>query len=99
MLPQLEYCPDRELRAAIWDADVTRCSNYQERSVQASVTLEELRSRRIEQAQRLGFKNYADMSMETKMAGNLENLYNTLEILRNTGNHLIGRYNREIIYR
>jgi len=73
---------------ALWDADVTRCSNYQEKSVQASVTLEELRSRRIEQAQRLGFKNYAEMSMETKMAGSLENLYNTLEILRNTGNHV-----------
>ncbi|XP_011633032.1 probable cytosolic oligopeptidase A isoform X1 [Pogonomyrmex barbatus] len=82
--PFMEYCPDRKLRAAIWDADVTRCSNYQERSVQASVTLEELRARRIEQAKRLGFKNYAEMSMETKMAGNLENLHNTLEILRST---------------
>ncbi|XP_071557625.1 uncharacterized protein [Temnothorax nylanderi] len=82
--PFMEYCPDRELRASIWDADVTRCSNYQERSVQASVTLEELRSRRIEQAQRLGFKNYAEMSMETKMADNLENLHNTIETLRNT---------------
>ncbi|KAG5324823.1 COPDA oligopeptidase, partial [Pseudoatta argentina] len=82
--PFMEYCPDRELRKAIWDADVIRCSNYQERSVQASVTLEELRSRRIEQAKRLGFKNYAEMSMETKMAGNLENLYNTLEVLRST---------------
>ncbi|KYM98497.1 Oligopeptidase A [Cyphomyrmex costatus] len=82
--PFMEYCPDRELRKAIWDADVTRCSNYQERSVQASGTLEELRSGRIEQAQRLGFKNYAEMSMETKMAGSLENLFNTLEVLRNT---------------
>ncbi|KAL0104928.1 hypothetical protein PUN28_016522 [Cardiocondyla obscurior] len=82
--PFMEYCPDRDLRASIWDADVIRCSNYQERSVQASVTLEELRGRRTEQAQRLGFKNYAEMSMETKMAGNLENLHNTFEILRNT---------------
>lgn len=85
----VEYCPDRELRALVWNVDITRCFNYQERSVQASVTLEELRSRRIRQAQRLGFKNYAEMSMQTKMAGNLENLHNTLEILRNTGNYLI----------
>lgn len=82
--PFMEYCPDRELRAAVWDADVIRCSTYQEWSVQASVTLEELRGRRIEQAKRLGYKHFAEMSMETKMAGNLENLYNTLETLRNT---------------
>lgn len=82
--PFMEYCPDRNLREAIWNADVIRCSNYQERSVQASVTLEELRGRRTEQAQRLGFKNYAEMSMETKMAGSLENLHNTLETLRQT---------------
>ncbi|XP_012225028.1 uncharacterized protein [Linepithema humile] len=84
LTPFMEYCPDRELRAAVWDADVTRCSIYQERSVQASVTLEELRSKRIEQAQRLGYKNFAEMSMETKMAGNLENLMNMLETLRST---------------
>lgn len=81
----LEHCPDRELRASVWEADVIRCSIYQERSVQASVTLEELRGRRIEQAQRLGYKHFAEMSMETKMAGNLENLHNTLETFRNTG--------------
>lgn len=86
-LYQLEYCPDRELRAAIWDADVTRCSIYQERSVQTSVTLEELRSKRIEQAQHLGYKDFVEMSMETKMVGSMENLMNTLEILRSTGNH------------
>lgn len=84
----LEYCSDRELRAAIWDADVIRCSMYQEKSIQASIILEELRARRIEQAQRLGYKHYAEMSMETKMAGSLENLQNTLEILRKTGNYL-----------
>ncbi|XP_029164650.1 probable cytosolic oligopeptidase A [Nylanderia fulva] len=82
--PFMEHCPDRELRAAVWEADVIRCSIYQERSVQASVTLEELRGRRIEQAQRLGYKNFAEMSMETKMAENLENLHSTLETLRTT---------------
>jgi len=59
---------------------------YQEKSVQASMTLEQLRERRIKQAQRLGYKHYAEMSMETKMAGNLDNLYNILNILRDTGN-------------
>ncbi|XP_019889940.1 probable cytosolic oligopeptidase A isoform X2 [Ooceraea biroi] len=82
--PFMEYCPDRKLRATVWDADVTRCGIYQERSVQSSVTLEELRDRRITQAQRLGYKHFAEMSMETKMAGNLDNLQSTLEVLRNT---------------
>jgi len=80
-----EYCPDRNLRAMVWDADVTRCSMYQEKSLQVSVTLEQIRDRRIKQAQRLGYKHYAEMSMKTKMAGNLDNLYNTLETLRDTG--------------
>ncbi|XP_032678054.1 probable cytosolic oligopeptidase A [Odontomachus brunneus] len=80
--PFMEHCPDRKLRATIWEADVIRCSTYQERSVQASVTLEEMRGRRLEQAQRLGYKHFAEMSMNTKMAGNMENLQNTLETLR-----------------
>ncbi|XP_019696713.1 probable cytosolic oligopeptidase A [Harpegnathos saltator] len=84
MEPFMEHCPDRKLRATIWDADVTRCSTYQEKSVQASVTLEEIRGRRNEQAQRLGYKHFAEMSMQTKMAGNLENLQNVLETLRST---------------
>ncbi|XP_014481859.1 PREDICTED: probable cytosolic oligopeptidase A isoform X2 [Dinoponera quadriceps] len=82
--PFMEYCPDRKLRATVWDADVTRCSTYQERSVQSSVILEEIRGRRLEQAQRLGFKHFVDMNMQTKMAGTFENLQNTLEILRST---------------
>lgn len=84
--PGSEFCPNRSLREVIWNADVTRCSIYQEKSVQTSVVLEELRDRRIKQAQRLGYQHFAEMSMETKMVGNLDKLYDTLEILRTTGN-------------
>lgn len=46
-----------------------------------STTLENIRSFRLQQAKILGYKNFAEMSMETKMAGSIENINNTLQTL------------------
>uniref|UniRef100_U5EY96 Putative oligopeptidase n=1 Tax=Corethrella appendiculata TaxID=1370023 RepID=U5EY96_9DIPT len=77
----LEYCPDRTLRWNIWQADTRKCSGYNDKSLDNSVHLEEIRSFRNRQAKLLGYDNFAKMSMETKMAGSVENVKKFLENL------------------
>ncbi|XP_078046938.1 uncharacterized protein LOC144475186 [Augochlora pura] len=84
MNPFMEYCPDTSLRWRVWEADVTKVSILQERLLQNSTLLEEIRYQRTRRAQLVGYKTYADLSMETKMAGNVENVYRTLNTLLET---------------
>ncbi|KZC14840.1 Oligopeptidase A, partial [Dufourea novaeangliae] len=84
MNPFMEYCPDHSLRWKVWEADVTKGSVLQEKLLQTSTLLEEIREQRKKRAKVLGYKTYADLSMETKMAGSLENIYNTFDILLET---------------
>ncbi|XP_043252201.1 probable cytosolic oligopeptidase A [Colletes gigas] len=80
----MEYCPDRALRWKVWDADVTKTSILQERLLQTSTLLEEIRFERNKVAKLLGYKTYVDLRMETKMAGSLENVYSVLDTLLDT---------------
>lgn len=73
------------MRWKVWEADVVRASVAQDRSVQTSTLLEEIRYERNKQAKMLGYKTYVDLSMETKMAGSLENIYETFDNLLETG--------------
>lgn len=69
----------------MWKSKVLRCSLYGDRHSQNSTPLENIRGSRNEVAQALGYKSFAHMSMETKMAGSLENVYDVFETLRQTG--------------
>lgn len=77
-LPFMEHCPDRELRWNVWQAMVNRGSTYGNKEYVTSTHLEEIRYLRREQANLLGYKTFADMSMETKMAGSVQNVKNLL---------------------
>ncbi|XP_026761172.2 uncharacterized protein LOC113520107 [Galleria mellonella] len=77
--PFMQYCPDRSLRWNAWQANVQKCSNYINKELETSSNLEKIRNFRQEQATILGFDNFVDMSMETKMAGSIENVYNMLD--------------------
>lgn len=79
--PILEYCPVREIRWNIWQAIVSRGSAFRVKELETSVHLEEIRLLRRNIAETLGYKTFVDMSMETKMAGSLENVQNTLDTL------------------
>ncbi|XP_047026431.1 probable cytosolic oligopeptidase A [Helicoverpa zea] len=79
--PFMQYCPDRDLRWNAWQAHVQRCSNYVNKELETGTNLENIRSLRREQATILGYETYADMSMETKMAGSVENVNNVLDSL------------------
>lgn len=79
--PFMQYCSDRDLRWNSWQAYVQRCSGYLNKELETATNLQNIRSYRKEQANILGFETYADMSMETKMAGSVENVYNVLDSL------------------
>lgn len=79
--PVLEYCPVRDIRWNIWQAIVSRGSGFRVNELETSVHLEEIRSLRRNIAGTLGYKNYVEMSMETKMAGSQENVQNMLDTL------------------
>ncbi|XP_050665635.1 uncharacterized protein LOC126965901 [Leptidea sinapis] len=79
--PFMQYCSDRSLRWNTWQAHVQRCSGYGNKDLETSTHLEKIRSYRQDQAKMLGFDNFADMSMETKMAGSVENVFETLDTL------------------
>ncbi|KAG6460645.1 probable cytosolic oligopeptidase A [Manduca sexta] len=79
--PFMEYCSDRELRWNAWQAHVQRCSNYVNKEIETGNNLDSIRRLRGEQAQILGYETFADMSMETKMAGSVENVYTIFDKL------------------
>ncbi|XP_049874175.1 uncharacterized protein LOC126372450 [Pectinophora gossypiella] len=79
--PFLEYCPDRNLRWNVWQAYMQRCSGYGNKDFETSTHLEKIRTLRQDQAKALGFDTFVDMSMETKMAGSMENVTNILDSL------------------
>ncbi|KXJ77549.1 hypothetical protein RP20_CCG007286 [Aedes albopictus] len=74
----LEYCPDRTHRWNLWQADTRKCSNHTDKSLENSTHLEQIRGLRKRQAKLLGYENYADMSMETKMVGSVDALRGTM---------------------
>ncbi|XP_076222898.1 uncharacterized protein LOC116428223 isoform X2 [Nomia melanderi] len=82
--PFMEYCPVRSLRQSIWEADVTKASVLQERLLNTSTPLEQLRALRQQRAELLGYKTYVHLSLETKMAESIENIYHTFDILLGT---------------
>lgn len=74
----LEHCNVRELRWNVWQASTRRASIHKDKQLSNSVHVEEIRYLRKLQAQTLGYNSFVDMSMETKMAGNLKNVQNLI---------------------
>ncbi|XP_037805636.1 oligopeptidase A [Lucilia sericata] len=73
----LKYCPDRTHRWNIWQANVRKCSNHMDKSLENSTHLEKIRSLRKRQANALGYPNFATMSMQTKMVKDVSELKQT----------------------
>lgn len=79
--PFIEHCPDRALRCKVWETNVIKASVLHDKSVQTSTTLEDIRQKRNQEANMLGYKSFADLSMETKMAASVKNVYHVLNTL------------------
>lgn len=65
----MEYCPDRLMRWNLWQANTRKASKLTDRELDTGVQILRIRDFRKEQASLLGYKNYTEMQMETKMAG------------------------------
>ncbi|KAK7066526.1 hypothetical protein SK128_022364 [Halocaridina rubra] len=79
----LEYCPDTELRRNTYRAYNMRATNHVGREVNNDLHIEDIRMYRSDQAIALGFENFGQMSMETKMAGTVDNVLSMITSLFN----------------
>ena len=78
----MENCDDRDSRQRMFVMYNNRAFKSQQ-NTNNSVVIEEIRTHRKIQANTLGFDSYADMSMETKMAGSLDVVKSMINMLHN----------------
>jgi len=70
----LEFCPDRRLRWNAYNAYTARGSRSSDVYLNCAGHVKDIRQHRLDQALVLGYYNYAEMSMVTKMAASVENV-------------------------
>ncbi len=75
----MTYASDRKLREKLYKAFVGRASQGDKNNSQI---IEEILSLRTKQANLLGYKSWAELSLSTKMAKKIKNVENLLEELR-----------------
>uniref|UniRef100_H3ALL0 oligopeptidase A n=1 Tax=Latimeria chalumnae TaxID=7897 RepID=H3ALL0_LATCH len=76
----MKHSQDRQLRERLFRARVTRAAAGQ---FDNSVIIQEIRELRRETAEILGYKNYAELSLSSKMAKNVEAVWDLLNFLHN----------------
>ncbi|MFT5711059.1 MAG: oligopeptidase A [Halioglobus sp.] len=81
--PVMTYCDNQALREEVYQAFSTRASEQGPQAGQwdNSANIEEILSLRQELAVLLGFENYAEVSLATKMAGNTQQVVDFLQQL------------------
>lgn len=78
--PFLTYCPDRELRKTLYMARNAAC--FKESEHCNLQICEDIVNLRLQTANLLGYKRYADLVLEKRMAQNVDNVYSLLNQLR-----------------
>ncbi len=77
--PFLKYSRRRDLRETVYKAHVSRASGETDGN---GPMIERILTLRREQARRLGYANWAEVSLAAKMAGSVEEVERLLEDLR-----------------
>jgi len=67
-MPVLQYAENRQLREALYHAYATRASEFGNADWDNTSLISEILKLRLEAARLLGYANYAEMSLATKMA-------------------------------
>ena len=67
-LPALQYADNRSLRETLYRAYATRASEFGKPEFDNTPIITQLLKLRLEEAQMLGFNNFAELSLATKMA-------------------------------
>ncbi|XP_038047293.1 probable cytosolic oligopeptidase A [Patiria miniata] len=77
--PFMKHSTNRELREKLYKAYITRASHGDNDNTDI---IQEIRTLRKEKAEILGYSNYAEMSLSTKMAANVDNVWSLIHGLR-----------------
>lgn len=77
----LEHCPNRTERWNVWQAGNRRASTHIDKLLQNSTTIEEIRFLRKDQADILGLGSFVDLSMQTKMVRDVDQLKDTINAI------------------
>ena len=80
-LPVLQYADDRQLRETLYRAYATRASEFGKAEWDNTPIIAEMLKLRQEAAELLGFANYAELSIATKMADSAKHVESFLEDL------------------
>ncbi len=80
-LPVLQYADDRELRETLYRAYATRASEFSKSEWDNTPIIAQILKLRLEAAQLLGFANYAELSIATKMAESAQHVETFLQDL------------------
>ncbi len=80
--PILQYADDRALREQVYRANVTRASELGAPELDNSEVMQQLLAQRQEEARLLGYANYAEVSLATKMADSPDQV---MQFLRDLG--------------
>ncbi len=93
-LPFMQHCRNRDLRFKVYDAYTTRAS---EPEFDNAVLITELLKLRKEQAQLLGFNNYAELSLSSKMAQNIDNVKKMIDELEEASKPFAKKEQEELV--
>ena len=80
-LPVLQYADDRKLREQMYRAYVTRAAEFDEAKWDNTAIIVDILRLRREQSQLLGLANYAELSLQPKMADSAQQVLEFLEEL------------------
>ena len=80
-LPVLQYADNRALRETLYRAYATRASEFGKPEFDNTPIITQLLKLRLEEAQMLGFNNFAELSLATKMADTPKQVIEFLENL------------------
>lgn len=85
----MEYCPNRLARWNAWSAFYDKAGPSHGVHITNKKRIEDIRLARLKQAEILGFKSFAEMSQETKMAGGVDVVLGFLENMRSFGRPVV----------
>ncbi|XP_071815098.1 uncharacterized protein [Apostichopus japonicus] len=91
--PFMKHSRNRTLREAVYRAYITRASNG---SLDNSGVIEDIRMLRSEQSKILGYSNYAEVSLKSKMAEKPENVWKLIYSLKDKSKNAAEREHKQL---
>ena len=82
-VPVLQYAKNRNLRKEMYEAYAKKASEFSEKKFDNTTIIEDILSHRASIAKLLGFSNYAELSIDGKMASNPDEVCSFLRDLSN----------------